>query len=58
MSKQLEIMVQELQSRIGQITTQYESQIALLKAQVTELLQAKDEEIKQLKEKIEEKNNG
>lgn len=50
MSNTLELVVQELQNRIGQITSQYETQIALLKAQVTEALQAKDAEIAQLKE--------
>ena len=50
MSSTLELVVQELQNRIGQITTQYETQLAVLKAQITETLQAKDEEISQLKE--------
>jgi cell division protein ZapA (FtsZ GTPase activity inhibitor) len=50
MSSTLEMVVQELQNRIGQITSQYETQIAVLKAQVTEAIQAKDEEIKNLKE--------
>jgi len=50
MSNTLELVVQELQNRIGQITSQYETQIAVLKAQVTEAIQAKDEEIKNLKE--------
>jgi len=53
MSSTLELVVQELQNRIGQITTQYETQLAVLKAQVTETLQAKDEEIKNLVETIE-----
>jgi hypothetical protein len=49
MSSTLEMVVQELQNRIGQITSQYETQLAVLKAQVNELLQQKDEEIEQLK---------
>ena len=49
MSSTLELVVQELQNRIGQITTQYETQLAVLKAQVSETLQQKDEEIQQLK---------
>jgi hypothetical protein len=53
MSSTLELVVQELQNRIGQITTQYETQIAVLKAQITEALQAKDEEIKNLLETLE-----
>jgi formate-dependent nitrite reductase cytochrome c552 subunit len=50
MSTTLELVVQELQSRIGQITTQYETQMAILKVQANEALEAKDEEIKELKE--------
>jgi hypothetical protein len=45
----LELVVQELQNRIGQITSQYETQMAVLKAQATEALQAKDAEIEALK---------
>lgn len=50
MANTLELVVQELQSRIGQITSQYETQLAILKAQATEAIQAKDAEIAQLKE--------
>ena len=49
MSSTLELVVQELQNRIGQITSQYETQLAVLKAQATEALQAKDAEISSLK---------
>lgn len=55
MSTTLELVVQELQSRIGQITSQYETQLAVLKAQATETIQAKDAEIAQLKSDIQEK---
>lgn len=56
MSQTLELVVQELQNRIGQITSQYETQIAVLKAQVTEALQAKDAEIAALKESEDKKD--
>lgn len=49
MSTTLELVVQELQNRIGQITTNYETQLAVLKAQATEALAAKDAEIQELK---------
>jgi acetolactate synthase small subunit len=49
MSNTLELVVQELQNRIGQITTQYETQLAVLKVQANEALKQKDEEINQLK---------
>ena len=50
MSNTLELVVQELQNRIGQITIQYETQMAILKVQANEALQAKDEEIKSLRD--------
>jgi hypothetical protein len=49
MSNTLEMLVQELQNRIGQITSQYETQLALLKVQANEALQSKDAEIQELK---------
>lgn len=54
MSNTLELVVQELQNRIGQITSQYETQLAVLKAQATEAIQSKDAEITALKEKTED----
>jgi hypothetical protein len=50
MSTTLEKVVQELQNRIGQITSQYETQMAVLKAQATEALEAKDAELAALRE--------
>lgn len=50
MSTTLEKVVQELQARIGQITSQYETQMAVLKAQATEAIEAKDAELAALKE--------
>jgi hypothetical protein len=44
----LELVVQELQNRIGQITSNYELQMAMLKAQATEEIQKRDEQIKNL----------
>lgn len=48
MSNALELVVQELQNRIGQITSNYELQMAMLKAQATEEIQKRDEQIKSL----------
>jgi riboflavin synthase len=53
MSNTLELVVQELQNRIGQITTQYETQMAILKVQAHEAMQEKDEKIKKLTDTIE-----
>ena len=58
MATTLELVVQELQNRIGQITSQYETQMAILKAQATEALQAKDAEIEALKSEKETKKES
>ncbi len=58
MSQTIELVVQELQNRIGQITSQYETQLAILKAQATEALQAKDAEIAELKADKEKSESG
>jgi acetolactate synthase small subunit len=57
MSSTLEKVVQELQARIGQITSQYETQMAVLKAQATEALEAKDAELATLKEEPKEEKS-
>lgn len=41
----LELVIQELQSRIGQITSQYETQMAILKAQANIEIEKLQEEI-------------
>jgi hypothetical protein len=53
MSTTLELAFQELQNRIGQITSQYETNIAVLKAQATEAISTKDAEIESLKAEVE-----
>jgi hypothetical protein len=58
MSTTLEKVVQELQNRIGQITSQYETQMAVLKAQATEALESKDAEIAALQESKESKKDA
>ena len=47
-TKSLELIIQELQNRIGQITSQYETQLAILKAQATQEIQLRDDRIKEL----------
>jgi hypothetical protein len=49
MSQTLESIIQELQNRIGQLVSQYETQLAVLKVQSRELVQSKDVEIEELK---------
>lgn len=48
MSSTLELVVQELQNRIGQITSNYETQLAVLKAQATEEISKRDAQIAEL----------
>ena len=56
MSTTLEKVVQELQNRIGQITSQYETQLAVLKAQAIEQIDALNAKIAELsKEEDEDK---
>ena len=57
MSTTLEKVVQELQARIGQITSQYETQMAILKAQATEAIEAKDADIEALKNPAKEEKS-
>lgn len=49
MSQTLELIAQELQNRIGQLVSQYETQLAILKVQSREAIQSKDAEIEELK---------
>lgn len=49
--KTLELVVQELQNRIGQITSQYETQMAVLKAQATVEIETLNNKIKELENK-------
>jgi len=44
----IELVVQELQNRIGQVTTQYETNMAVLKAQATTEIQSRDKRIEEL----------
>ena len=46
----LELVAQELQNRIGQITSNYETQIAVLKAQATQQINELEKQIQDLKD--------
>ena len=54
LSSTLEMVVQELQQRIGQMTSEYETKLAILKAQATEQIQARDKRIIELEAASEE----
>lgn len=51
--KALELVVQELQDRIGRITSSYETQMAVLKAQATLELQDAAQKIEELGKEVE-----
>jgi hypothetical protein len=53
-SNTLELVVQELQQRIGQMTSDYETKLAVLKAQATEQIQMRDQRIIELEAKLED----
>jgi hypothetical protein len=55
--KTLELVVQELQNRIGQINSQYETQMAVLKAQAQQAIEAKDAEIASLQNPAKEEKS-
>jgi len=52
MSETLELVLNELQNRIGQITSNYETQMAVLKAQVTQEIETRDKRIAELENEI------
>ncbi len=56
MSQTLELIVQELQQRIGQMTSDYETKLAVMKAQATEQIQARDKKIIELEAKLDGEN--
>ncbi len=53
MSQKAELVITALQQRIGEIVSNYETQIAILRAEITELVQEKQEREKEGLEKDE-----
>ena len=56
MSQTLELIIQELQQRIGQMTSDYETKLAVMKAQATEQIKARDQKIIELEAKLDEQS--
>lgn len=55
MADKAELVITALQQRIGEIVTNYETQIAILRAEITQLLdekKAKNEAIQKYEEKL------
>lgn len=51
MAEKVELVITALQQRIGEIVSNYETQIAILRAEITELLQEKETRAKEQIEK-------
>ena len=55
MAEKAELVITALQQRIGEIVSNYETQIAILRAEITKLIeekQAKDEAVQQYEEHL------
>lgn len=50
MADKAELVITALQQRIGEIVSNYETQIAILRAEITNLLEEKDAKEKAIKE--------
>lgn len=50
MSNKAELIIAALQQRIGEITASYETQIAILRAELTEMVKEKEEHEKAIQE--------
>ena len=57
MSNKAELIITALQQRIGEIVSNYETQIAILRAEITELLEEKKEKNEAVQEYQEQLNN-
>lgn len=57
MAEKAELVITALQQRIGEIVSNYETQIAILRAEITQLMEEKEEKEKGIKEYEEYLNN-
>lgn len=57
MTEKIELIVTALQQRIGELVSSYETQIAVLRAEVTELMNEKEQREKAIQEYKEELNS-
>jgi hypothetical protein len=57
MTEKIELIVTALQQRIGEIVSNYETQVAVLRAEVTELMTEKEQREKAIQEYKEELNS-
>ena len=57
MADKAELVITALQQRIGELVANYETQIAILRAELTKLLEEKDEKAKAVQEYAEHLDN-
>lgn len=57
MAEKAELVITALQQRIGEIVSNYETQIAILRAEITKLMEEKDAKIEAVKEYEEHLND-
>jgi phage host-nuclease inhibitor protein Gam len=50
MAEKLELIITALQQRIGEIVSSYETQIAVLRAEITKLMEEKDAKVEAVKD--------
>ena len=50
MAEKVELIITALQQRIGEIVSNYETQIAILRAEITNLMEEKEAEVEAVKE--------
>jgi phage host-nuclease inhibitor protein Gam len=57
MADKAELVITALQQRIGEIVSNYETQIAILRAEITNLMEEKDAKVEAIKEYEDHLNN-
>lgn len=57
MADKAELVITALQQRIGEIVSNYETQIAILRAEITQLMEEKEAKIEAVQEYAEHLNN-
>jgi len=57
MAEKAELVITALQQRIGEIVSNYETQVAILRAEITKLLEEKEAKVEAVQEYKEHLNN-
>jgi hypothetical protein len=57
MAEKAELIITALQQRIGELVSQYETQVAILRAEVTQLVQEKEAKREAVQEYSDQLNN-